>query len=529
MSRQPDVMLIILDTLRADRLSCYGYHRRTTPNIDAFARQGTLFERAISPAQWTIPAHASILTGEYPTTHMTTQIFDRHSREQRTLAEMLHEIGYQTVGFCNNPLLGVVDNELDRGFDEFYNYAGTIPERPPVGESRPRAYQRLAQRLGRFARRIVNPIQDAVARNRVLLSIALHPWIRPLWHRLINFKGNTLQSLRDLTGYLHTRRRRSNEPGGNTCPLFVMLNLMETHLPYEPPRRFVRRFAPYMQRDRQARNFMRSYNMEHYRWMLPLKEPLPERYARVLSDMYDAEVAYEDHLLRHLINYLNHPDVYDNTLVIITADHGEGLNHHHFVGHSLVVYDDLVHVPLIVRYPGVFPAGRRVDTPVSTRRIFHTILDIVGQGQLELSDDQVPLELDGLSLVRALDPQADRDIVYTEAPVPSTLIGLMEAGNNTDLIDAFRCRARREAVYSGHYKLIAVDGQPDELFDLDQDPGELHNLLGQQPVLASELEQLLHTVRSQAEQRRPANWQAARLALEDQKLVERLRGLGYLG
>lgn len=528
MSKKPDVMLIVLDTLRADRLSCYGYRRKTTPNIDAFAQQGTLFERAISPAQWTIPAHASIFTGEYPTTHMTTQIFDRHSREHRTLAEILREAGYHTVGFCNNPLLGVVENELDRGFDEFYNYGGTIPERPPVSQSRPRGYQRLAQRLGRFVRRIANPIQDAVARNRILLSIAIHPWIRPLWHRLISFKGNTLQSLRDLIGYLYTRKRRGDER-----PLFVMLNLMETHLPYEPPKRFVRRFAPYMRRDRQARNFIRSYNMEHYRWMIPLQHPLPDRHARVLHDMYDAEIAYEDHLLRHLFNYLNHPEVRDNTLVIITSDHGEGQNHHHFVGHSLVVYDDLVHVPLILRYPGVFPAGQRVEMPVSTRRIFHTVLDVVGIDQLKPSDDQgVPVDVTGLSLVRALDPASDAEggVVYTEAPVPETLIGLMEAANQSDLIDAFRCRARREAIYRGQYKLIAIDGHPEELFDLSQDRAEAYNLLDREPVLAAELGQLLNTRRGEAELRRPANWQAARLRLEeDQKLIERLRGLGYLG
>lgn len=526
--KQPDILLVVLDTLRADRLSCYGYSRLTTPNIDAFARQGTLFERAISPAQWTIPAHASIFTGEYPTTHMTTQIYDRHSKEQATLAETLEQAGYHTVGFCDNPLLGVVENELDRGFDEFYNYGGTVPERPPIIDSRPRAHQQIAQFFGRLVRRIANPIQDAVARNRILLGIALHPWIRPLWHKLINFKGNTAQSLRDLVGYLRTRQQR--EIGQ---PLFAFANLMETHLPYEPRRRFVRRFAPYMRRDRLARDTMRSYNMEHYRWMIPFKEPLPERLARVLHDMYDAEIAYEDHLLRHLFTYLNQPQVRDNTLVIITSDHGEGQNHHHFVGHSLVAYDDLVHVPLIVRYPQAFPANTRVSIPVSTRRIFHTALDAAGIDRIQPQNDSgVPVDIAGLSLARALDAAQDPEngIVFAEAPVPDTLIALMEASNNSELIDEFRCRLGRQAVYRDRCKLIAIDGQPDELFDLDHDRGELENLIEQQPDLVAELDQLLREFCAQAELRRPANWKAARLRLEeDKKLVERLRGLGYLG
>ncbi|MCX8108885.1 MAG: hypothetical protein N3G20_08780, partial [Verrucomicrobiae bacterium] len=187
----------------------------------------------------------------------------------------------------------------------------------------------------------------------------------------------------------------------------------------------------------------------------------------------------------------------------------------------------------ILRYPRVFPAGHRVAMPVSTRRIFHTVLDVVGINQPKSPDDRgVPVDVVGLSLVRALDPTSDAEggVVYTEAPVPETLIGLMEAVNQCDLIDAFRCRAKREAIYRGNYKLIAVDGRPDELFDLAQDRGETHNLLDREPVLAAELEQLLNAKRSEAELRRPANWQAARLCLEeDQKLVERLRGLGYLG
>ena len=115
---RPDIVFIVLDTLRADRLSCYGHPAETTPHLDAFAASGVLFERAISPAQWTIPAHGSLFTGEFPATHGTTQIYDKHSVEHPTLAEHLTRFGYRTVGFCNNPLLGIIENDLDRRFQE---------------------------------------------------------------------------------------------------------------------------------------------------------------------------------------------------------------------------------------------------------------------------------------------------------------------------------------------------------------------------------------------------------------------------
>ena len=524
---RPDVVWIVLDTLRADRLSCYGYPRETSPHLDAFAQSGVLFERTISPAQWTIPAHASFFTGEYPTTHATVQIYDKKSETQVTLAGLLQQAGYLTVGFCNNPLLGVVENGLDAGFEEFYNYGGTLPNRPPIADSRPRRLGRFTQRLVRPLRRLVAPIQDAFARNDLLLRIALNPRIVPLWQRYINFKGNTVQSLRDVVGYLRARRRK-----GAQRPLFAFINLMETHLPFGPRPQFIRKFAPWYREDRQARDFMQAYNREHYRWMVPLAEPLTGMQDRAINDMYDAEVAYEDHLLRRLYEHLDEPEVRDNTLVIVTSDHGEGLNHHDFVGHSLVAYDDLVHVPLIVRYPRLYPADRRVTDPVSARRIFHSTLEAAGilsayNGAGEIVG--APVDVAGLSLTRALHgPDPEGGVVFTEAYTPHTLIALME-NDDPQAIETFRCRLMRRAVYRDNYKLITVGDEPDELFDVIADPGELSNLSGKEPGLVMELNQLLTGFRAEAEARRPTQWADARLRLEDDEvLLDRLRRLGYI-
>jgi uncharacterized sulfatase len=523
---KPDIILIVLDTLRADRLSCYGYPRKTSPNLDAFAAESTLFERAVSPAQWTIPAHASIFTGEYPTTHMTTQIYDRHPQDQAMLAEILHHMDYRTASFCNNPLLGVVGNDLDRGFEKTFNYGGALPNRPEVTDARPRWTGRIAQRLTRILRHTITPIQDMLTHNKLLLQFVLNPWIAPLWQRHINFKGNTALSLRDLVGYLRTHRAK-----GHTKPMFTFINLMETHLPYSPPPRFIRKFAPYYWKDRQARQFMRSYNHKPFHWMLPLTEPLTKIQDRVLNDLYDAEVAYEDHLLRHLFAFLNQPDVRDNTLVIITSDHGEGLNRHDFIGHTVVAYDDLLRVPLIIRFPQQRYRGMRISTPISTRRIFHTALEAAGIPAAipEIgitSNTQVDQE--ALSLARTLEgADPEKGVVFSEAYTPHTLITLMK-DQDPNLIEAFRCDRMRRAAYRENYKLITVDDQPDELFDILGDPDEVNNLLQDKPSITTELDQLLSTFVAQAESRRPANREAAQAVLDDEAVAARLRGLGYI-
>ncbi len=521
---RPNVLLIVLDTLRADRMSCYGYHRSTTPVLDEFAEEATLFERAIVPGQWTIPSHASLFTGEYPTTHMTTQIHDTLSESLVTLAELLHGSGYKTVGFCNNPLLGVVDNELDRGFEEFYNYGGAIPNYPDILQSRPKLWGRLLERYIRLMRRITGPIQNQLAHDSLLLRIAMHPRIVPLWQDSVNFKGNTKRSLRDLVGYLRAHRGREDER-----PLFAFVNLMETHLPYRPPARFIQEFAPYYEKDRRAQEFMRNYNLEHYRWMIPLTEPLSELSDRTLNDLYDAEVAYQDRLLRRLFQDLQKPEVRDNTVVVITSDHGEGLNNHDFVGHSLVAYDDLVHIPLIVSYPGLYPARKRVSATVSTRRVFHSILQATGASPGGESLDRPPIDVEGLSLTGALNGSAPQEkVVFAEAYTPDTLLALMENENPT-AIDAFRCRSMRRAAFEGHRKLITVGDEPDELFDVSEDPGETRNLLRKHPEEVGRLQAALTEFTRVAQERRPANWESARrLSLDNEEISDRLRALGYI-
>jgi len=521
---KPNIVLIVLDTLRADRMSCYGYERQTTPFVDAFAEDATLFERAVVPGQWTVPSHASLFTGEYPTTHMTTQIYDTLSEDMVTLAELLSGGGYKTVGFCNNPLLGVVDNELDRGFDEFYNYGGAVPNYPEIARSRPKVFGRLMERYTRLMRRIIAPLQNRLAHNNLLLSIAMHPLIVPLWQNSINFKGNTKRSLRDVVGYL--RAHRNAEDGR---PLFTFVNLMETHLPYRPAARFIQQFAPYYEDDDEAQSFMRDYNMEHYRWMIPLTEPLGALEDRILNDLYDAEVAYQDRLLRRLLKDLSKPEVRDNTMVIVTSDHGEGLNNHSFVGHSLVAYDDLVRVPLMIRYPEQYPAGRRISSRVSTRRVFHSALEAAGIHPNGSDQDRVPIDLKGLALTRALNgSDPGEGTVFAEAYTPDTLLALMEHEDPT-AIDYFRCRSMRRAAYEGRHKLIMVGNEPDELFDVIDDPGETSNLLSQHPDKVSQLHHTLTGFVRDAEARRPAHWESARrVSLDDAEISERLRALGYI-
>jgi len=520
--QHPDVVFIVLDTLRADRLSCYGHPAETTPHLDAFAETGVLFERAISPAQWTIPAHGSLFTGEHPSAHGTTQIFDKHSAAYPTVAEHLAAGGYRTVGFCNNPLLGIVENDLDRGFQEFYNYGGVLPNRPDISGRRD-TLRRMQAWLQKQISRLNGPIQAIFTRDNRMLNIVLQPWLVAMWERNINFKGNTHQSVNDVVGTLAQHHAREDDQ-----PVFVYLNLMETHLPFRVPLHFSRKFSRTYHHDREARAFMRGFNYRTFDWIAPIVEPFSDGQHRVLNEMYNAEVAYEDHLLKPLLDYLDRPEVRDDALVVITSDHGEGLDHHDYVGHSYVVYEDLLRVPLMVRHPGQLPAGKRVERPISSRRIFHTILDGAGLTPGSEESERAAEDASRLSLSQTLNGH-DTDRVWAEAFPPITLLRLVEQ-RNLAAVERFGCASTRRTIYDGTRKLVTVDDVPREVYDVSTDPNELVNRIDEDPDLAqrleSELASLVSANQKQGTVRRSDDLQAQLAG--DQQLSERLRRLGYI-
>ncbi len=199
---QPDILFIVLDTQRVDRLGCYGYERPVSPNLDRFAAHGTVFEQAIAPAQWTVPSHASMFTGLYPTAHQVTQSSQRIGATSPHLAEILTSAGYETVGFCNNPLVGILNNGFKRGFQHFYNYGGAIPSLPHKSSRFPWPLNRVEEAYTQYLRRISYPVQNYFGRSDLAFRISLQSWATPLWSKMANFKGQNARSVKDVSQFL---------------------------------------------------------------------------------------------------------------------------------------------------------------------------------------------------------------------------------------------------------------------------------------------------------------------------------------
>lgn len=515
-SQRPNILFIVLDTMRRDRLSAYGYPRPTSPEFDAFAAQGTLFDRAIAAAQWTIPSHASMFTGLYPSTHSLTQADGMLSGSYPALAEILRGGGYHTVAFCNNPLVGVLNNGLQRGFERFYNYASAAPFRPV--EARRSKFRRETLRL--FRRHFARPIGNWFAHSDFLFRMSLNPIFVPLWTRLINYKGNTVLSIDDLIDYWKQHQAEDTQQ-----PMFAFLNLMGSHLPYNPPQDVLDRIAPELRRDRQAYDFMRRFNSEAARWASPTDPPLHDWEQAALNGFYDAEIAHQDAHLGRLLDSLRKSGGLENTLVIICADHGEGHGDHHFFGHGFVVYQELVHVPLVIHYPDVFPAGARIETNVSTRRIFHTVLEAAGiQPPLDEADPNGDLAALTLRQVANGADDSERGLVFAEAFPPLTFLNVIQHRTPL-LIQQLKLQTVRRGIYQGAHKLAVIDQNVEGFFDISADPGEVRNIAANHMTAVSEMQRKLASLVALAESRRAEAGFSDRV---DDSVVEHLRALGYI-
>lgn len=523
MPQKPDIIFIVLDTQRADRLGCYGHKRQLTPNLDRFARQGVQFMQGIAPAQWTIPSHASMFTGLYPTAHQVTQSNHSLSWDEPVLAEQLEAAGYETIAFCNNPLVGVLDNGFKRGFGRFHNYGGASPDPYRRFANFPSPVQKGLSVLADGFRKIIEPVSshvtNYVGQSDWAFRLSVNALVTPIWSRLANFKGQNERSVRHLTSFFAERESAETDK-----PLFLFFNLMETHFPFWPPAQYIEQVAPYLLTDPEAQKIMQRWNREAYRWAAPLAEPLGELEERVINDLYDAEVAYQDAYLEQLLTLLNQRANADNTLTIIVGDHGDGLGDHDYVGHAFNTFQELVHVPLLLNWPQKIEAEATITQPVSTRRVYHTMLEAAG---VEWRNSAEAPHLSLLNAISGNDPE--HETAFAEAYPPLPMIHALE-NRQPELIERFRCDVLKRAIVQHNWKLMQVGAQRDALYDLQVDQLELDNLLGREGVSA-ETEALnlqLNAFIENAEQQRDGLTAGATFELHDERILQQLRGLGYI-
>jgi arylsulfatase A-like enzyme len=416
-----NVLLIVWDTVRAYNLSAYGYPRNTTPHLSRWAREGIRYNLALAPAPWTYPSHSCFFTGHWPFQLNSQWKFELDTPEP-TLAEYLAARGYQTAGFSANTSCCNYETGLARGFSHFEDFPLT-----------PRAL------LGR-----------TVPGNWILLNILYRGHYHAMkWIRLQS--RGAFATNEAFLGWL--RKRRPDRP------FFAFLNYFDAHAPYVPPPGFEGRFGIRPRPPRDYHFLLGNMATDNSR--------PEERDIQLARDCYDDCIAFLDEQLGRLLDTLRGQGILDNTLVIITSDHGEAFGDHGYFGHSTSLYLDVTGVPLVILAPGA-PAGRVVNTPVSLRDVPTTVVD-----QLGLTAGS-PFPGRSLAAYWPSRPGPESDVMSTPA-----------LSEQADAI-AFQAESpgargqkgfQMSVVSTGHHYLRNGMGA-EILFDLRNDPTERINLIG---------------------------------------------------
>ncbi len=465
---KPSILLISIDTLRVDHLSCYGYQRATTTNIDCLAEDGVRFMNAYSAAVWTPPAHASMLTGLYPSRH---GVIDQNKLADSvpTLAQVLQQEGYQTCGFVNNSQVGELVG-LDRGHDDFHEIW--------IGLSHNQYLKRVAHKLKSSLGYLDS---GAAETNRRVTH-----WFDNSWDR--------------------------------QRPFYMFLHYLEPHNPLGAPHPFRNRFVETTQDiDQQKVRALAHNPLVYYTDDITVSRSENER----LLALYDGEIAYIDHKIGEVVARLRALGVYDNTLIVLTADHGEHFGEHGHYSHVASLYEEIVHIPMCVKFPSSCNLQGVASTPVQHVDLFPTVLDILG------TDYPGEHELPGKSLVPKdgkIQIEADRAVFAEwEGRIPHFIRDRKNGdevhppGSRRDLSQQLKMIRR------GRWKYIMSSSGSDELYDIEADNCETTNLAKSQRDICSTLRaELILQLGAFGESPGENSYEM------NDKIKEHLKALGYL-
>ncbi|HSE65385.1 MAG TPA: sulfatase [Gemmatimonadales bacterium] len=359
-ANRPNVLLLVLDTVRAMSLNLYGYPRATTPELKKWAERGARFDYAVAPAPWTLPSHGSIFSGRLPREFSATF---RTPFDERypVLAEALAGHGYVTGGLVANIWYCAAGHGLERGFLQYRDY--------------PRTAWRVidASALGRWL------FEQATVRRFV-------GWYEMLWRKNA---GLAVDEFLQWEGKPRDGR-----------PFFAFINFFDAHNPFVPPTPFDTMFA-----SRPGRHYNPRFKMPDF-------PDLTADEIEFTRDQYEGAIGYIDHSIGRMLTELDRRGVLKNTIVVITSDHGEQFGEHELLGHGNSLYSQVLHVPLVIVYPPKVPAGSVVASPVGLRDIPTTVLDLAG-----LPNDR---GLQGRSLTRFWERPSDAgdvdEVIVSEMP-----------------------------------------------------------------------------------------------------------------
>jgi arylsulfatase A-like enzyme len=412
----PDVLFIVMDTTRSQSLSTHGYHRDTTPVLERLAAEGLLFEGATAPSTWSLPAHAALFTGTFPSfnnAHAETRML---GKTFPTIAEVFADAGYVTHCFSANPHISEAFG-LTRGFH----------------------YSDKAWMAGPGARQF-----SFIYRFLDYLGLG------------VDDKGGAL--------VVDNIEQWWEERPDDGPPAFVFVNFLEAHFPFHQlPREYV-----YAYQDRPMSELREAGQIAFgAQFGRPLTAEEVEQIRGPLVDLYDGGIKYTDFLVGEVVDQWRERGKLDDTIVVVLGDHGEVVGEHDAFGHVTAMVEEDLRVPLIFRYPKAIPGGTRVEGPVSTVGTFATLTELAG-----IEHPKVHVT----SLLPALQGRPVGQPVIAERFEEHLLAQRFAPGTSNGKGPLVNPRGRYRTFRKDDWKYVLHSDGGEWLYDLANDPGELNDL-----------------------------------------------------
>jgi len=317
-----NIVLISIDSLRPDHLGCYGYARNTSPRIDQIAAEGALFQTAVSSTSWTLPAHCALFTGLSDSVHGCQDMDQRLPENRPTMATRLRDMGYATAGFFSGPALHPVFG-VAHGFDQYIDCT---------------SFAELSLKLAESGQSLDGGAVEAAAAAEV----------------------NSPRVVRNVRTWLDRNQRR---------PFFLFIHFWDVHFDYMPPPPYDRMFDP---------DYTGTVTGENYFIDPAINASMPRRDLDHIIALYDGEIAWTDRHVGELLDELDSRGLRETTIVVLLADHGEEFFEHGRKTHRQSLYDEVIRIPLLVRFPGRIAPGQRLDHQARIIDVLPTLLVLAG-------------------------------------------------------------------------------------------------------------------------------------------------------
>ena len=438
-AKRPNVLWVVWDTTRADHLSAYGYTRETTPFLEEFSKGARVFEDCQSSSCWTVPSHASMFTGLLPAEHGAMHGSEFLDENLVTVAELLRDSGYQTFAWAANPHVSAAENFL-QGFD--------VQKHPFDADAEARAIEI-------FKRKVPESVSTRELAERAEAR-GTNPWV---------IKAAGELGRENLATWLDARDANR--------PFLAFFNYMEAHRPLIPPREVREKL---LTKDEVDATYATEFAWKDtWAYCFGLYEYPPEQ-LEVLRDVYDAALLELDGLFAGLVAELEKRGLAEDTVIVVTADHGENLGDHHLLDHQYSLNQALVRVPLVVRYPARFAPGRD-KRPVMSMDLFPTLLELAN----------LPVPQQGVRHAQSLlSPKESRVRVSDYQKIfAKPLASAVKAYPERDF--SRLSRGLMSCTESGKWKLVQELGGGVRLYDLESDAGELVDVSPKHPEVVERL------------------------------------------